>query len=101
MLRLISRRSPRRVLLVLALVAILATAGGGLSAPAASAAEQTAPIPVERLLPHTPADEGGTAIDNAEKPEWFLFAVLLGPFLVLVSGILWLTFRIDHSEGRS
>lgn len=101
MLRPIARRSPRRLLLILALVATLATAGGGLSAPTASAAQQTVPVPVQRLLPHTPADEGGTAIDNAEKPEWFLFAILLGPFLVLVSGILWLTFRIDHSEGRS
>ena len=100
MLRMIARLSPRRLLLLLALVAILATAGGGLSAPSASAAQQSAPIPVQRLLPHVPADEGGTAINNAEKSEWYLFAILLGPFLVLVSGLLWLTFRIDHSEGR-
>ena len=101
MLRPIARRSPRRLLLVLALAATLGTAGVGLTTPTASAAEQTTPVPVERVLPHTPADEGGTAVDNAEKPEWFLFAILLAPFLVLVSGILLLTFRIDRSEGRS
>lgn len=96
-----ARRSPRRLLLVLTLVATLATVGMGLTTPTVSAAQQTTPVPVERLLPHTPADEGGTAVDNAEKPEWYLFAILLGPFLVLVSAILLLTFRIDHSEGRS
>ncbi len=43
-------------------------------------------------------EQGG--MDGAGASDWLPFAIMLAPFLVLVSGILWVTFGIDKSEGR-
>ena len=54
----------------------------------------------EIIIPMAPADEGGDGLSGSGASEWLPFAVLLGPFLVVVSGLLWLTFRIDASEAE-
>ncbi len=66
----------------------------------ADAAAVDPPLTDELVLPMTPAREGGDGIDNAGTSEWVMLAVTLGPFSVLISGLIWLTFRIDKSEGR-
>ena len=66
----------------------------------ASAAGHAQPPAGEQRLPMTAPDEGGAGTDQAGASEWIPFAVMLGPFLVLVVPLLWLIFRIDRSEGR-
>ena len=40
----------------------------------------------------------GDGGNGAGASDWALFAMLLAPFLVLFSGLMWLTFGIDHSR---
>ncbi len=92
--------SPRRFLLALTVTALLVgLLLVALPAPI-EAAGLTAPPAQEIIIPMAPADEGGDGLSGSGASEWLPFAVLLGPFLVVVSGLLWLTFRIDASEAE-
>ena len=46
----------------------------------------------------TPASEGGggVGVENASPAAWIVFGVGLGPFIVLMAGLLWLTIKIDN-----
>ncbi|MYJ02161.1 MAG: hypothetical protein F4102_07895 [Chloroflexi bacterium] len=41
-------------------------------------------------------DEGGTGVNNFDREEWYQFAILLAPFLVLVTFLLILMFGWDR-----
>ncbi|MXY78209.1 MAG: hypothetical protein F4Y94_00515 [Chloroflexi bacterium] len=90
----------RRSLLALTIAALLvAVLFAALPAPADAAALPEAPGD-EVVIPMAPADEGGAGMSGSGASEWLPFAVLLGPFLVVITGLLWLTFRIDASEAE-
>lgn len=61
-------------------------------------ADVAAPPAQEIVIPLAPADEGGDGLAGAGASEWIPFAVALGPALVLLTGLLWLTFKIDANE---
>ena len=89
-------------LLRLALAGLIAAAllgGVALATPSAAAA---APLGVTSagVLADVPPNEGGSGVNNAGSSEWIVFSVGLGPFVILVSCLLWITFGIDKSEGR-
>ena len=91
-------RSTRQVLIAALLMAttllILISAWPG----DVHAAATTEAFAEETILPFAPADEGGAGLSGAGASEWLPFAVALGPALVLIAGLLWLTFGIDRSE---
>ncbi|MCY3920402.1 MAG: hypothetical protein OXG38_11460 [Chloroflexi bacterium] len=90
----------RRSLLALTVAALLAALlFAALPAPAEAAGLPEAPGD-ETIIPMAPADEGGAGMSGSGASEWLPFAVLLGPFLVVITGLLWLTFRIDASEAE-
>lgn len=92
--------SPHRFLLALTVTALLVgLLLVALPAPIEAAGLATPPAQ-EIIIPMAPADEGGDGLSGSGASEWLPFAVLLGPFLVVVSGLLWLTFRIDASEAE-
>ena len=66
----------------------------------ASAADVGNPVAEELVVPMAPSGEGGDGIGSGTASGWIVFAVGLGPFALLMTGLLWLTFRIDRSEGR-
>ena len=86
------------LLIATALVAALLTAAVVTMPTSAGAAGIDAPVEQETVMPMTPGGEGGGGLDNAGAPEWVMFAMALGPFLVLMTGLLWLTVRIDASN---
>ena len=79
----------------LLIVGVLAAPGGE-----AAAAGLAPAVADEVVPPQAPADEGGAGLSNAGASEWLPFAITLGPFLVLITGLLWLTFGIDRSEKK-
>lgn len=89
-----------RLLVVMAVVGLLLI--GALAAPVGEAAAAgLAPAVADEVVPpQAPADEGGAGLSNAGASEWLPFAITLGPFLVLITGLLWLTFGIDRSEKK-
>ena len=88
----------RRSLLALTIAALLAAVlFAAMPAPADAAGLPEAPGN-ETIMPMVPADEGGGGMSGSGASEWLPFAVLLGPFLVVITGLLWLTFRIDAGE---
>ncbi len=88
----------RRSLLALTVAALLLAAlFAALPAPADAAGLPETPGD-EMIIPLAPADEGGAGMSGSGASEWLPFAVLLGPFLVVITGLLWLTFRIDAGE---
>lgn len=92
-----------RPLLALAIAAVLLIgAVAVLDTPVQAAATPgiAAPAVTEPVLPPAAADEGGAGVGNAGASEWLPFALLLAPFLALMTGLLWLTFRIDHDERQ-
>jgi hypothetical protein len=91
--------SAHRLLIVaIVTIALLATLFAALPADLDAAAVSTPPAQ-EIVIPMAPADEGGDGLSGSTSSEWIPFAVLLGPFLVVITGLLWLTFRIDASEA--
>lgn len=87
--------------LAVLLIAAALLVGAMVAVPSnASAAEVGEPVAEEIVLPMAPSGEGGDGIDNGTAPGWIMFSVALAPFSVLMTGLLWLTFRIDRSEGR-
>ncbi len=85
----------------MALIAVIAAGTLALWSPSPASAAGDAQTPAdEQLLPMAAPDEGGAGTDQAGASEWIPFAVMLGPFLVLIVPLLWLIFRIDRSEGR-
>ncbi len=68
------------------------------SASIASAGDVVAPVAEEMVSIDSDVGDGGS--DGAGASEWLPFAMMLGPFIVLITGLLWVTFRIDKSEGR-
>ena len=64
------------------------------------AAADLAPAVTIDVAAQAAPDEGGTGVNNFKREEWFEFAVLLAPFLVLVTFILILTFNWDRSTGN-
>lgn len=93
-------RSGRRLLIVgVVTIALLATLFAALPADL-DAAGVTTPPAEEIVIPMAPADEGGDGLAGAGASEWLPFAVMLGPLLVLITGLLWLTFKIDSTEAE-
>ena len=86
------------LLIAAALVAALLTAAVVTMPASAGAAGIDAPVEQEIVTPMTPGGEGGGGLDNSGAPEWITFAITLGPFLVLITGLLWLTVKIDASN---
>ena len=95
-----SRQQLIRSLLALALFAAIALGGAVAFTPGAEAAAEAEPVAREVVSPNTPPDEGGGGLMNAKSEDWMLFAILLGPIIVLMTGLLLIVFRIDRSEGR-
>ena len=90
---------PGRRLLVALLLTLFMVAVLAVVVPSASEAAGIAGPPAEEIvIPMAPADEGGGGLSQAGASEWIPFAVTLGPFLVIISGLLWLTFRVDAEE---
>ena len=97
------RRTVVRPLLAIAIATLIGAAGMSAVVPSsAAAAESAPPFGDQDVIPRSaPADEGGDGVSGAKSQEWILFALLLGAFLPLMSGLFLLMFRIDHSEeGR-
>ena len=82
------------------LIAAALLAGVALATPSAAAANAPIGVASAGVLADIPADEGGSGVNNAGSSEWIVFSVGLGPFIILVSCLLWITFGIDKSEGR-
>ena len=96
-----ARMNPARQLLVALIVTVFLLALLAVAVPAAAdAAGITTPPAEEIVIPMAPADEGGDGLSGAGASEWLPFAVLLGPLLVLITGLLFLTFKLDsgHSD---
>jgi len=96
-----ARMHPARQLLVAMIVTVFLLALLAVALPAAADAAGIATPPAEEIvIPMAPADEGGDGLAGAGASEWLPFAVLLGPFLVVITGLLFLTFKIDsgHSD---
>ena len=92
-------RSAQRLLIAgIVTIALLATLFVALPTDLNAAAAVSAPVAEEIVLPMAPADEGGGGLSGSGASEWLPFAVLLGPFMVVITGLLWLTFKIDDSE---
>lgn len=92
---------PLLPLAIAALVAVLAvTIVTTPGASQLSAAGIDQPVAQEQVIPMTPPDQGGAGLDQYKATDWLTFAVPLGAFLPLIIGLLWLTFRIDHSEAN-
>lgn len=88
-------RAPTIILIVIAAALVL----GVLLATAPSAdAAGLAPPAIEQVAPADSDVNGG--FDGAGASDWAPFAIMLAPFIVLISGLLWVTFGIDRSEGR-
>ncbi len=67
--------------------------------PADAQAAAGADVPAQEIvLPLAAADEGGGGLSGAGASEWLPFAIALGPALLLIAGILWITFAIDRYE---
>ena len=86
------------LLIAAALLAALLTAAAVTLPSSAGAAGIDAPVEQESVIPMTPGGEGGGGLDNSGAPQWIMFAMTLGPFLVLVTALLWLTVKIDASN---
>lgn len=68
-----------------------------LTSPSVSAEDVAAPVTEEVVYIDSDVGDGG--LNGFGASDWALFAMLLAPFLVLFSGLMWLTFGIDHSRG--
>lgn len=94
----IHRHGLRAPTIILILIAAALVLGVLLAAsPSADAADVTPP-PIEQVAPADSDVNGG--LDGAGASDWIPFAIMLAPFAVLISGLLWVTFGIDRSEGR-
>ncbi len=92
-------RSARRLLIVgLVTIALLAALLAALPADLDAASVATPPAQ-EIVIPMAPAGEGGDGLAGAGASEWLPFATLLGPFMVVMTGLLFLTFKIDSSDA--
>ena len=89
-----------RTALLLTVLALAVALALTLAPAEALAAGVDGPIVGEQPLPQTPPDQGGAGVDGYKATDWITFAVPLGAFLPAIIGLLWLTFRIDRSEGR-
>ena len=87
------------LLIAAALLAALLTATVVTMPASAGAAGIDAPVEQETVMPMTPGGEGGGGLDGSGAPQWIMFAMALGPFVVLMTGLLWLTVKIDSSTG--
>lgn len=77
-----------------ALQPLISDSGHILAADAQSEAESQLHLPQQQE-----PDEGGTGVNNFDREEWYQFAILLAPFLVLVTFILILMFNWDRFTG--
>ena len=68
-----------------------------LTTPSVSANDGAAPV-IEEVV-YIDSDVGDGGLDGMGASDWALFAMLLAPFLVLFTGLMWLTFGIDKSEA--
>ncbi len=89
-----------RLALVLVLAGITVAAVGVYDTGSALAADATPDSSTVDIAPQAAPDEGGTGVNNFGSEEWFEFAVMLGPFLVLVTFILILVFKWDSHAGN-
>ena len=87
------------LLITVALLAALLTTTAVTLPASADAAGIDAPVAQETVVPMTPGGEGGGGLDGSGAPQWIMFAIALGPFLVLITTLLWLTVKIDASTG--
>lgn len=101
MVTILPRALARPLLLLLITAALLAAllATEVVTLPtSADAAGIDTPVEQETVIPMTPGGEGGGGLDNSGASEWVMFAMALGPFLVLITALLWLTVKIDSSN---
>lgn len=68
-----------------------------LTTPSVSAEDVAAPVTEEVVYIDSDVGDGG--LSGVGASDWVLFAMLLAPFLVLFTGLMWLTFGIDKSEA--
>ncbi len=68
-----------------------------LTTPSVSAEDVAAPVTEEIVYIDSDVGDGGT--NGMGASDWAMFAMLLAPFLVLFSGLMWVTFGIDRSEA--
>jgi hypothetical protein len=68
-----------------------------LTIPSVSAEDVAAPVTEEVVYIDSDVGDGG--LNGVGASDWAMFAMLLAPFLVLFSGLMWLTFGIDKSHG--
>ena len=67
------------------------------TSPSASAGNLVVPVAEEVTYIDSDVGDGGS---GAGASDWVSFAMLLAPFFVLITALLWLFFGIDKSEGR-
>ena len=87
-----------RLVLFLALLVVAFTCLQMTTIGSISAAEMQVASESITAIPMTPASEGGggVGVENASPAAWIVFGVGLGPFIVLMAGLLWLTIKIDN-----
>ena len=68
-----------------------------LTTPSVSASDVAAPVTEEVVYLDSDVGDGG--MNGFGASDWAPFAILLAPFLVLFTGLMWLTFGIDRSHG--
>ena len=89
-----------RLALVLVLAGITVAAVGVGDTGSTLAADATPDSSTVDIAPQAAPDEGGTGVNNYGPEEWVQFAVMLAPFLVLVTFILILVFKWDSHAGN-
>ena len=92
-----ARPDLKRALILAVLASALLLGVMLLTTPSVSAGDVVAPVAEEIAYIDSDVGDGGS---GAGASEWLPFAVMLAPFGVLITGLLWLTFGIDKSEGR-
>ncbi|HJN93504.1 MAG TPA: hypothetical protein QGF05_12385 [Dehalococcoidia bacterium] len=89
-----------RPLLVLFVAAALILGIFLAATPVLEASDLAEPVTEQVISSPIDSDVQDDGLNGFGASDWVMFAVLLAPFLVLFTGIMWLTFGIDKSEGR-
>ena len=88
-----ARLSLAAALALIAITAIQPMVGDGGTLLAGEAVPHDSSLSIDK---QAEPDEGGTGVNNFDREEWYQFAILLAPFLVLVTFILILMFGWDR-----
>ena len=91
--------SPRPLLVLLVATAIIF--GLLLAAtPELQASDVAEPVIEQVISAPIDSDVQDSGMNGLGASDWVAFSILLAPFFVLFGAIIWLTFRIDKSEGH-